>query len=116
MKIVTSERLIEGMRDVDSPYVSVAGNACIACAYLMRQRKSDGRGPNQKAVLVDVECGLVVVVKRAEIQIVAARDEVVPIKIRHVYRLIAMPPSIQTAIGVLFEQIEVGEIVLEDVI
>ena len=78
--------------------------------------KPTGRGTNQEAVFVDQEAGLIVIVERAEIQRVALGEEIAPVEIGCVDLLAARLPVVEAAVGVLLQQVEVRQIVLEDVV
>ena len=116
IEIVAAEGLVERVRDVDALDVAVAGDARISGAHLVRQREADRGGTNQEAVLVDQEAGLIVIVERAEIQRVALGEEIAPVEIGGVDLLAARSPAVEAAVGVLLQQVEVRQVVLEDVV
>src|SRR5689334_23276407 len=106
--VVAAERLVKRVRDIEALDVPITGDADVSGTNLVRQRQSGGRGANQKSVLIDEERGLVVIVQRAEIQRVALGEEITPIKVRGIDLLAPRAPSIQAAIGVLLQHVEVG--------
>ena len=116
IELVASKRLVERMRHIDAADVPVPGNARVGSANLVRHRQSDGRGTNQEAIFVDEERRLIVAVEQAEIQVVAGRREIRPVEIGRIHRLVAPPPAVETAVGVLLDQIKVSQVVLEHIV
>src|SRR6516165_994323 len=96
--------------------MAVAGHSNVTGANLVRQRKADWRWTHQEAVLIDEERRLIVIVERAEIQRVASGQEIAPVQVGRIDLLATRPPAVQAAVGVLLQHVEVGQVVLKDVV
>ena len=59
---------------------------------------------------------LVVVVQQTEVHRIAFSEDVAPIKVGGIYALIAHPPAVQAAIGILLKHVEVCQVVLKNVV
>src|SRR5262249_26283205 len=109
---VAAQGKIERVRDVEAIDVPVARPAEIGDVEPVRLEHADRIGAHQKAVLVKLEAGVVVVGGGAELRRVTGKDEVLDVIIRDDEVLVAVVERIQLAVGVLFEWAEIDEVEL----
>ena len=76
---------------------------------------ADRRRPHQEAVFVVVQTWIVAVVVEAEFGGVALGQEILNIKIGDVYLLMALVEGVQPTVGVLLEEIEIREVIVQAV-
>ena len=94
----------------------VTGNARVPCSNFVCHRQANGRRPYQKAIFVNVKGRLIVVVQQTEVHCVALGERVTPIEVGGVHFLISDLPTVQTAVGILLQQVEVRQVVLKNVV
>ena len=117
---IVAERLVKRIADIDALDVAVSGPAQIVGANAVLDDipvndVADWRRPDQEAVIVVVQTGIVAVVVEAEFGGVALGQEILNIKIGDVYLLMALVEGIQPTVGVLLEEIEICEVVVQAV-
>ena len=121
-----AERLVERVAQIDAANVSVAGPSQVVstdAVSLMRRagiqvhalRRADGRGTDEKSVVIEVDAGIVAVVVKAEFGGVALGEEILDVNVRDVNLLSRGFESVQSAVGVFLEEVEPSEIVRDAV-
>ena len=78
----------------------------------MRAHVADERGAHQKSVAVVFDAAPVVVVMQARLNRVAFGEEILPKEIGDVNILRALVETVETAVGIFFELMKVGEVEL----
>ncbi len=73
--------------------------------------RADGRGTDQKSVVVVVNAGVVAVVVKAEFGGVALGEKILDVDVRDVDLLSATLKCVQAAVRIFLEEVEPGEIV-----
>src|SRR5580692_3205013 len=111
IQAVGSERLIKRVIHVEPAEVPVAGPAQIRRANFVGLKNSHRRGPHEKPVSVVLHARVVLVVVNAKFGRVARLHEILHIKIRDDHLLVPQLETVQAAVGVLFEKIEIGGVV-----
>ena len=94
------------------PDVPVAGKADIIGVDLVGLKDADGIGPDEKAVVVEMDGRLVVVVVEADLRGIARHEEVLPVIVHDEHVLAAIVERVQAAVGVLFELVEEQDVEL----
>ena len=118
---VFAYRLVEGMGEIKASYMAATEPTKIAGAdtvenraNALRDNASDGRGANQKSVVVVVKTGIVFIEGENKFRGVARRKEVLQVGIGEKHLLVAaVKCGVEAAVGIFFEEIEIGKIVFE---
>src|SRR6266850_1243565 len=119
---VLTDGLIEGVREIEAVDVSAAEPAEItdanavedgACARILVDDIADGRGANKEAVVVIVKAGIVFVPGSDEFRGVAGKKEVLEIDVAEKDLLVAPVERVESAVGVFFEKMEIGNVVFD---
>src|SRR5580693_10049176 len=98
--------------------MAVAGPAEISSVHAVRtdhaigKNGADGRGTHQKTVVVVMNRGIVLVVMHAQLSGVTRKQEILAIRVGDDYLLIAQRHGIQSAVGVLLQEIKIGDVIL----
>ena len=74
---------------------------------------ADRRGPFEKAVLVKVNRRVVAVVVETKLRRIPVREEILDIDVADVHLLMARGKRVQVAVGVFFEKVKIGQIVVQ---
>src|SRR5208337_1260172 len=122
IEAVAPERLVKSIADVQALDVTVAGPAQIIGANGVRLGNSvryyhapDRSRTHQETVGVKVNRGIVLVGKKAEFRGVALGKKVLNVNVGNLYLLFTRLEGIETAVGVLLQHVEVGEVVVDAV-
>ena len=108
------------MREIEAVDVAVAEPAEISDADAVEDRArawilvddiADGRRANEETVVIIVQAGIVLVPCGDELRGVAGKKEVLEIHVAEKHLLVAAFERVEPAVGVFFEEMEVGEIV-----
>ena len=106
------------MRQIHRSDVAVAGPAdvrgmnAVRLNHATRKHFANRRRAYEKTVVVVVDGGIVLVVMNAQLRGVTLEQEILAKHIGDNHLLIAQRHRIQAAVGILFEEIEVGNVVL----
>jgi len=103
------------MREIEAADVAVAEPAEIADANTLEDRAgagilvddiADGRGANEKAVVVIVKAGIVFVPGGDEFRGVAGKKEVLQVDVAEKDLLVAPVEGVKSAVGIFFEELK----------
>ena len=112
------------MREIEAVDASAAEPAEItnanavedgAGARILVDDIADGSGANKEAVVIIVKAGIVFVPGGDEFRGVAGKKEILQVNVAEKDLLVAAVESVESAVGVFFEEMEVGEIVFDAV-
>src|SRR5712692_3293496 len=112
IQVIASQGLIERVVEIEPADVAAAGPAQIDGANVVRPHGADGRRAHQEIVLIEVESGVVLVVMHTELRSVAGPQEILPVEIGDQRLLVPPCKCVQAAVGVFFEEMEVGQVIL----
>src|SRR4029077_1343796 len=76
---------------------------------------SDGRGANQKTVVVIVEARIIFVPRADEFHGVTGEKEILQINVAQKDLLVAPVKSVEAAVGVFLQEMEIGDVVFDAV-
>src|SRR5437870_4873029 len=119
---VFAQRLIESVREIQAPNVAAAEPAEIPNANAVKNRTragilvddvADGRGPDEEAVVVVMQAGVVLIPRGDKFRGVAGEEEILQIDVAQNDLLMAAVKRIEATVGVLFDEVEVRQIVLD---
>ena len=111
IKAIVAESLIESVCDVDGADMAVAGPAeidgmdAVRPDHVIGNDGTDGSRPDEKAVVIEMDGGLIYVVVDAELRGIALEKKILPVDIGDDDLLIPEGHRIQAAIGIFFEEI-----------
>ena len=74
---------------------------------------ADGRGANEKAVVVIVEAGIVFVPGGDEFRGVTGKNEVLQVHVAEKDLLVAPVEGVESAVGIFFEELKIGDVVFD---
>src|SRR5437870_2113710 len=106
------------MREIEAADVAVAEPAEITDANILEDRAgagvlvddiTDGRGANEKAVVVIVEAGIVFVPGGDEFRGVAGKNEVLQVHVAEKDLLVAPVEGVESAVGIFLEELKIGD-------
>ena len=115
VELIGSVDLIEGVGDVVAADVAVAGPAEVAGVDAVGDDVADGGGAFDPAVLVVVNAGLVADEVVAELGGVAGGEEILDEDVGERDLAAAAVERVEAAVGVLLEEVEAGDVVLDAV-
>ena len=118
IKAVVPQRLIKSMGQIHSPDVAVAGPTdvrgmnAVRLDHAARKHFANRRRTHEKTVVVVMDGGIVFVVVNAQLRGVTLEQEILAKHVGDDHLLIAQRHRIQAAVGILFEEIEVRDVIL----
>ena len=104
------------MRDIPASDVAVAAEAEVVGAHVVRAHRADGRGPDDAAVAVVVDVGVVEVRVEAPRRGVALEEGVLQIGVGDDHSLVALLEGVQARVRVFLAHVEHGRVVLQPVV
>src|ERR1700689_5784152 len=118
VETIIAKRLVKSMRQIYGTDVAVSGPSnvrgvdAVRMQNALRENCADRGWPNQKTIVVVMNGGIVFFVVNAELPRVPLKEEILTINVSDDYLLVPHRHGIQTAVGIFFEEVEIGEIVL----
>src|SRR5271155_3093804 len=118
IEAIIPKRLVKSMRQIYGADVAVSrpsnvdGMDAVRMQNALRENRANRGGADQKTIVVVMNGGVVFIVVNAELRRVTLKEEVLAINVSDDHLLIPEFHGIQTAVGVFFEKVEIGEIVL----
>ncbi len=118
VKAVIAQRLIKSMREIYRPDVAIAGPTdvrgmnAVRLNHTTRKHFANGRRAHEKTVVVVVDGGIVFVVVNAQLRGVTLEQKILAKHIGDDHLLIAQGHRIQAAVGILFEEIKIRDVIL----
>ncbi len=112
------------MRYIDAADVPTAKPAEVSDANAVRDGTgagiliddvSDGRGANKKTVVVIVNRGVIFIPRADEFRGVTSKKEILQVDVAEDDLLVAPIKSVETAVRVLLEEVEIGQVVFHAV-
>src|SRR5262249_11121061 len=98
---IVAERLVERVSNVQPADVPVSIQAQVCGLDAVRSSIADERRPDRKAVLIEMYCGLIVVVQEAELRRIPFPYRVLAIDVCNVDILVSEMKRVEVAVGVL---------------
>ena len=121
---VFADGLIKSVRKIDAANVAAAKPAKIADANAVRERTASGAliddianrcGANEKAVVVVVNARIIFVPRTNEFRGVTGKEKILKIDISQHNLLVTAIKSVETAVGIFFEELKIRGVVFDAV-
>src|SRR4030081_3333428 len=100
---------------VTSPSQVVTANAVRLGNSITHHHASYRRRPNQEPIFVVMDAALIVVVMKAELGGVTLRESILYIDIGDPHLLMPGFEGVQTAVSILFQEVEISEVVIDTI-
>src|SRR5260370_39774399 len=110
-----SQRLIKGVADIYFFNVPIARPSDVVDAYVVRPHAANRSRTHQEPVVIKMNAGVVFVVVIAELRGVTLREEILYIEVPQEHLLMTVLEGVQPAVGVFFQEEEIGGVVLKSV-